>query len=209
MKKSPTDSSLNSNGSQPRNANKSEEERSTNADIATNLKAKTKLSTLIKNMKNGGSTRDPHDKGDMSDVKTLKEAFHRYGFTAEDTVRIHDRVKIYQKVSKDMKHKLTDLRHRRYHLAAKKLQIVADAIKEEYDMIYRGDEKKRQQEELKKLNKAMRVIRANYDSEAAAKQEDIIKKRHEKVLALRSLQETQTKQLEHHIKKLPKPKSLT
>jgi hypothetical protein len=142
----------------------------------------------------------------VSNVKSLQEAFLRFGFTKDDTVRIHDRVRIYQQVSNDMKRKLRELRHKRYHLAAKDLQVVADTIKDEYDSIYRGDEKKRQVEELKKLNKAMKVIRTKYDQNARKAHELMVHHKHTKQEELRSLQEAQTKQLEHHISRLPKPK---
>ena len=45
----------------------------------------------------------------VSNVKSLREAFLRFGFTKDDTVRIHDRVRIYQQVSNDMKRKLKEL----------------------------------------------------------------------------------------------------
>ena len=190
MQKSPTNESLNSNGSQVK------------SDLATKVKAKSIFSQLIHNAKKSEAS----GMKDLSNVKSLLDAFHRFGYGPEDNVRIHDRVRIYQQVARDMNKKLINLRHRRYHLAAKKLQVVLDSIREEYDTIYRGDEKKRQAEELKKLDRAMQVLRTRYDKQAAMQLTHMEEEREEKVADLISFQAAQTNILEHHIKRLPKPK---
>jgi len=191
MQHSSTQSSLDSNGS-----------AKSKADIAMTTKAKHKLATMLK----AKSKSSSQTKQDLSDCKTLLEAFTRFGYGPEDNVRIHDRVRIYQQVARDMKAKLADLRHRRYHLAAKGLQKVFDGIRTEYDIIYRKDESRRQTDELKKLEKAMIVIRQKYDVAAATQREKMIDHRHEKELDLKSLQAAQTNILEHFISRLPKPK---
>ena len=199
MQKSPTDASLNSNGSeQPRR------DPQAGLDLDAAVKVKSKFVNLVKNK--SSSNKHGNDHKDLSDVHSLHEAFGRFGYTAEDNVRIHDRVKIYQQVSRDMRAKLTHLRHKRYHLAAKKLQLVLDSIKNEYDLVYRNDEKKRQLSELNKLNNAMHVIRQRYDHNAEELRAAIVREKEEKHHELESLQEAQIIKLEHYISRLPKPR---
>ena len=197
MKKSPTDASLNSNGSvQPR-------QDTPQAGLDAAVKVKSKFVNLVKNK---SSKNKQNDHKDLSDVHSLHDAFLRFGYTAEDNVRIHDRVKIYQQVSRDMRAKLTMLRHKRYHLAAKRLQLILDSIKNEYDIFYRKDEKKRQLSELHKLNNAMHVIRQKYDQSAEELRAATVREKEEKHHELESLQEAQIIKLEHHISRLPKPR---
>ncbi len=154
----------------------------------------------------GGAGAEGGGRKDLSGVTSLADAFRRFGFAHDDTVRTHDRVRIYQQVARDMKRKLADLRHQRYHLAARDLQRVLDGIRDEYDAVYRADERKRQREERKKLDKAMRIIRDRYDASADVLREQMVRERAAKNHELDSLQEAQRKNLEHHIRRLPKPK---
>jgi hypothetical protein len=149
---------------------------------------------------------DAHAHKNLHDVKNLRDAFSRFGYSDDDRVRIHDRVRIYQQVKRDMAAKLVDLRHQHYHMAAKEVQNRFDFIKHEYDSIYRGDERRRAVEEMAKLNKAMHIIREKHDSRIAAMREGMVRERAEKRHELHTLQQSQKKILEQHIKRLPRPK---
>eukprot|EP00945_MAST-04E_sp_MAST-4E-sp1_P001192 g1192.t1 len=149
---------------------------------------------------------DCHDKGRLAKVKNLEDAFAMFGFFKGDRVRLRDRVVIYNRVVDAMEAKLSELRSQNAHMAAKEQHERLNLIKREYEKVFRDDERLRGQDEMKNLDKALGIEIERHEKRAKKLRIGLEEKKMRKRKELEELHTAQTLDLEHRIKRMPRPR---
>ena len=143
---------------------------------------------------------------ELSAVKNLEEGFHLFGYDKGDRVRLRDRVHIYNKIVEAMRTKLEEYREKHWHMPAKELQGRLDLVRKDYEVFFRRDEELRRLDESKNLAQALQIEEKRHRNRTNVIHRELADLKRQRKKEQEEVHAAQTLELEHRIKRLPKPR---